>query len=688
MSSSLPRRLRPWAVPAAAGTLIVVSLATARITDATNVADAAMLAAAVVAGAPVLRKAVVGLRYRVIGIDLLVSVAAVGAVLIGDLWEAAAVTFLFAVGHALEAATMNRTRSALAELVAVAPQTAVVLRDGAQVTVPVREVAPGETVLVKNGAQVPVDGEVLVGSGALDEASITGESMPVEKVPGDRVFAGTVSRGGFLQVRADAVGRDTTLARIIRRVEDAQDARGRTQTFMERFSARYTPAIMVGAVVAGIASGDVELALTLLVIGCPGALVISIPVAIVAGIGRGAREGMLIKGGEFLETTARVTAVALDKTGTLTHGTPAVTDVRPAAGVTDAELLRWASAAESGSEHPLAAAVIAAATDAGVAPHGVADDVAPVPGHGIVATVQGRRVVVGNAALLVAEGIDGGAALADEAEVSAAGRTTVVVALDGVVLGVLGLADTIRPDAAEMVTRLHASGIRTVVMLTGDAERVARTVADATGVDQVEAHLLPEDKLAAVQRLQAQGHVVAMVGDGVNDAPALAVADIGVAMGAAGTAVAVETADIALMRDDLLALPAALDLARRTVRVMRQNIAIALVTVGALLAGVLLGGVTMSLGMLVHEASVLVVIANAMRLLRGARPSRPRGRPDRSGAVRRPRPAVGVVPQGRDPRFEGQSPRGVPGGLEADGRLAGGLERAQHVEPSEDLPRS
>ncbi len=688
MSSSLPRRLRPWAVPAAAGTLIVVSLATARITDATNVADAAMLAAALVAGAPVLRKAVVGLRYRVIGIDLLVSVAAVGAVLIGDLWEAAAVTFLFAVGHALEAATMNRTRSALAELVAVAPQTAVVLRDGAQVAVPVREVAPGETVLVKNGAQVPVDGEVLVGSGALDEASITGESMPVEKVPGDRVFAGTVSRGGFLQVRADAVGRDTTLARIIRRVEDAQDARGRTQTFMERFSARYTPAIMVGAVIAGLVSGDVELALTLLVIGCPGALVISIPVAIVAGIGRGAREGMLIKGGEFLETTARVTAVALDKTGTLTHGTPAVTDVRPAAGVTAAELLRWAAAAESGSEHPLAAAVIAAATDAGVGPHGVADDVAPVPGHGIVATVQGRRIVVGNPALLVAEGIDGGLSLRDEAEVSAAGRTTVVVALDGVVLGVLGLADTVRPDAAEMVARLHASGIRTVVMLTGDAERVARTVAEATGVDQVEAHLLPEDKLAAVQRLQAAGHVVAMVGDGVNDAPALAVADIGVAMGAAGTAVAVETADIALMRDDLLALPAALGLARRTVRVMRQNIAIALVTVGALLAGVLLGGVTMSLGMLVHEASVLVVIANAMRLLRGARPSRRRGRSRSSGAEGGPRPAVGVVPQGRDPRLEGQVSGRVPGGLEADARLAGGLERAQHVDAAEDLPRA
>src|SRR5690554_403128 len=464
-----------WSTPIVSGALIIASFAlqwigggganvtlgpqwwldagshSVHATGAFTLADALMLAGAVVAGYAIVVKALRALVAKIVGIDLLVSVAAIGAVIIGNFWEAAAVTFLFAIGHSLTAATLNKTRSALSALIAVAPDTAVVMREGQQVEVGAGQVRMGEIVLVKNGAKVPVDGQVVSGNGALDEASITGESIPVDKSKGDQVFAGTVSRGGFLQVLATGIGADTTLARIIHRVEEAQDAKARTQAFIDRFSRWYTPAVMVLALVAGLVSGDVVLALTLLVIGCPGALVISIPVAIVAGIGRGAREGMLIKGGEFLETTARVTAVALDKTGTLTHGTPAVTDVRPAPGFTEADLLRWAAAAESGSEHPLAAAVIAAASDAGVAPHGVADDVGPVPGHGIVATVQGRRVVVGNAALLVAEGIDGAAALEDEAAVSAAGRTTVVVALDGVVLGVLGLADTIRPDAAEMV---------------------------------------------------------------------------------------------------------------------------------------------------------------------------------------------------------------------------------------------
>src|SRR5665811_1606348 len=316
-----------WGVPAVSGTLIVASFAVAGTSATTMVSDVLMAAAAVVAGVPIVAKAVRALAVTVVGVDLLVSVATVGALVIGEYWEAAAVTFLFAVGHALENATLNRTRSALAELVAVAPDIAVVLRGGHQVEVAAASVALEETVLVKNGAKVPVDGEVIGGAGAVDEASITGESLPVEKGPGDRVFAGTVSRGGLLQVRATGVGADTTLARIIHRVEDAQDAKAPTQAFMDRFSAWYTPAIIALALVVGLAAGNVVLALTLLVIGCPGALVISIPVAVVAGIGRGAKEGILIKGGQFLETSARITAVALDKTGTLTEGRPVLTDV-------------------------------------------------------------------------------------------------------------------------------------------------------------------------------------------------------------------------------------------------------------------------------------------------------------------------------------------------------------------------
>ena len=587
--------------------------------------DALMVIAAVVAGAPILLAAVRALQVRTVGIDLLVTIAASGALVIGEYWEAAAVTVLFAVGHALEARTMDRTRSALTELVAAASDLAIVLRDGQQVEIPAAEVRLGETVLVKNGAKVPVDGTVLAGTGAIDEAAITGESIPAAKGEDDPVFAGSVSAGGFLQVRATGVGADTTLARIIHRVEEAQDAKARTQTFLERFSTWYTPGIILLALLAGLATGDVVLALTLLVIGCPGALVISIPVAVVAGIGRGARDGLLIKGGEFLETSAEVDTVALDKTGTLTEGRPYLTDVTVLDPALDrTAVLRWAARAEAGSEHPLARPVLEGAAEEGIVPGDLPEHTEPVPGKGIVAAVEGRRVAVGNLPLLEHEGVLVPAGAQEEiARLAGLGRTPMAVALDGTVIGVLAVADRLRPEAAEMVRHLHAEGVRSVLMLTGDDRRVAEAVAAQVGIDEVRAGLLPEDKLAAVTALQREGRTVAMVGDGVNDAPALATADIGVAMGAAGSGVAIETADIALMHDDLLRLPEALGLARRTVRVMRQNIVLAVATVALLLAGVFAGGVTMAIGMLVHEASVLAVIANAMRLLRRRRPTRP-----------------------------------------------------------------
>ncbi|ALU38907.1 HAD family hydrolase [Kocuria flava] len=613
-----------WAIPAVAGVLILASFVASEVVGSVLWADGLMLAAAVVAGNQIVVKAVRAMVARMVGIDLLVAVAAIGAVIIGNYWEAAAVTFLFAVGHALESATLNKTRSALAELVAVAPDTAVVLRDGEQVEVPAADVVMGEIVLVKNGAKVPVDGQVVAGTGAVDEASITGESIPVEKAKSDQVFAGTVSRGGFLQVLATGIGADTTLARIIHRVEEAQDAKAATQAFIDRFSTWYTPAIMVLALVAGLITGDVVLALTLLVIGCPGALVISIPVAIVAGIGRAARNGILIKGGEFLETSAKITAVAVDKTGTLTEGRPQLTDVVVLDPALDrAGVLGWAAAAEVGSEHPLARPILDAAAAEGVGASVVPEAVDPVPGKGIVSTTDGVRVLIGNAALLEQYGITDPKAAAAAQKLAAAGRTPMIVAVDNAVIGVIAVADQVRSDAAEMVSRLHEAGVEKVVMLTGDAPLVAQAIGHVTGVDEVRAGLLPEDKLEAVAALQREGHVVAMVGDGVNDAPALATADIGAAMGAAGSAVAVETADIALMGDNLLKLPEAIGLAKRTVTVMHQNITVALITVVLLLAGVFAGGVTMSIGMLVHEASVLIVIANAMRLLRRAQDTTP-----------------------------------------------------------------
>lgn len=604
-----------WAVPIISGALIIASWIASGFVGANAVADGLMLTAAVVAGWRIARDAVRALMVRDIGIDALVTVAAVGAILISNYWEAAAVTFLFAVGNALESATLNKTRSALQELVAVAPDEAVVLRGGEQVTVGAAEVAPGEIVIVKNGAKVPVDGVVVDGTGAIDQASITGESVPVDKRIGDQVFAGTISRGGFLRVEATGVGADTTLARIIHRVEEAQDAKAPTQTFMEKFSRWYTPGIIVLAVVSGLVFRDVELALTLLVIGCPGALVISIPVSIVSGIGRAARDGILIKGGEFLETAADIDLVAVDKTGTLTVGEPQLIDVIPVGDATGHDVLAAAARAEAGSEHPLAAPILEAARDEGLSV-ALPDTVESVPGKGIRAVVDGEPILVGNPALLEQFGIDSPAAARIAGELADGGATPMIVAAGDRTLGVIAVADEVRDMAADMVAGLHRIGVKDVVMLTGDVEPVARAIGDATGVDEIRASLLPEDKYDAVQSYRAAGRTVAMVGDGVNDAPALAAADIGVAMGAAGSAVAVESADIALMSDDLLKLPEAIDLAKRTNRVMKQNIFIALLTVAVLLAGVFAGGVTMAIGMLVHELSVLVVIVNAMRLLR------------------------------------------------------------------------
>lgn len=608
---------KTWGVVAASGLLIVASWLVGRLTSADAVADGLMIIAALVAGYRIAVSAVQALRIRMISIDLLVVVAAVGAMFIDNYWESAAVTFLFALGKALEKATLNRTRRALSDLVDSAPETATILRDGEPETVEVWELEPGDLVLVRNGEQVPVDGRVLSGNGGVDEATITGESVPAEKSEGSEVFAGTWLRSGVLRIEAVGIGADTTLARIVHRVEDAQDDKARTQTFMERFSTWYTPAVMISALVVALipwslvaTMGNIELALTLLVIGCPGALVISIPVSIVAGIGRSAKDGVLIKGGEYLESAARVDAVVVDKTGTLTNGRPVLTDV----DVLDddysrEDVLRLAALAETASEHPLAEAIISGAREAGLEID-LVEAAEPVAGKGIRAEVDGRVVAVGSADLL-----DHRPDNARILELNDQGRTAMFVGVDGRAVGIVAVADTIRDDAPAAVRALHDAGIR-VVMATGDAQRVARNVGAELGVDEIRAELMPEDKVEIVRELQSRGHTVAMVGDGVNDTPALALADIGVAMGAAGSPAAIETADIALMADRLPRLPYALSLAKRTVRTMRLNIAIALVTVAALLAGLFLGGVTMSIGMLVHEVSVLAVIAIAMLLLR------------------------------------------------------------------------
>ncbi len=583
------------------------------------------IAAALIAGSDIAVRAWHSLRARSASIELLVTIAAVGAIAIGEYWEAAAVTFLFLLGGYLEARTIAKTRSALKDLIDLAPTEVTVRRDGTELVLAPHQVLRGDTVIVRPGGRIGVDGTVLSGRAAVNQAAITGESMPEDKSEGSSVFAGTVSHDGYLEIRAEGVGADTTLAHIIQRVEQAQEAKAPIQRFIERFAQWYTPAIIVLTILTYALTGNIELALTLLVVACPGALVISTPISVIAGIGQAARQGVLIKGGEHLETAARIRAVAFDKTGTLTVGRPAVTSIVPLAALQPVpgieqddrkqQLLRWTAVAEGGSEHPLARAILREVK--GDEPIAAADNFETFAGGGIGAGWQGRRIEIGSPDWLrqrVADWpTDAQAALE---EIRQRGETLAAISVDGKVFGLLGFADQVRPEAAAALQQLRDGGVRRLVMLTGDhlasAQRVARTL----GITEVQAGLLPEHKLKAIERLRAEAGVTAMVGDGINVAPALAAAYVGVAMGAAGTDVAIDTADIALMTDDLERVARAITLARATVRNIRQNTGIALLTVAGLLAGVFAGEVHMAGGMFIHQASVLLVILNGMRLMR------------------------------------------------------------------------
>jgi len=630
----LERRKR---IAVAGGVLIAMGLVSGWWSEVLS--DVVLAAVALVAGGEIGVRAWRALRLRQVGIELLVTVAAAGALVLGEVWEAAAVTWLFVLGGWLEARTLSGTRRAVARLLETAPATAVVVRGGEQVEVAVGEVGAGELVLVKPGMRVSVDGVVEGGYAAVDESTITGEPVPAEKGPGERVYAGTIVKGGLLRIRATGVGRDTVLARIIRRVEEAQESKVPAQRFIERFARWYTPLILVLGGAAWLVTGDARLALTLLVIACPGALVIAIPVSVVAGIGRAAREGILIKGGEQVERLGRVTAVALDKTGTLTEGRPRLTDVvalvgEPVGvggeavcgagaagsvadcGAAQRAVLWLAAIAENGSEHPVGRPIVEAARALGVVPQ--PDRLEAVVGRGVRAEAGGARIEIGSVAALREWAVAVPARAAEWAErIARQGRTPLLVARDGAVVGVLGVADAPWENAVRAVRRLRELGVGRIALLTGDGGSAARAVAAATGIAEVHAGLLPGEKLDRVRRMQAEGGVVAAVGDGVNDAPALAGADVGIAMGAAGSDVAIETAGVALMADDLEKVPRAIEIGRRIVANMRQNLAVALVTVAALLAGVLLGEVHMAGGMMVHQLSVLGVIGNGMRLLRG-----------------------------------------------------------------------
>lgn len=573
-----------------------------------------MIAAAIVAGTPILKNALVALRYRVLGIDALVSIAVIGAMFIGEYWEAAAVTFLFMFGEYLESRTIEKTRSSIQSLLDLAPDKARVIRDGVEVEISPDDVVEGDLVIIKPGEKIAVDGTVVEGSAYANQAAITGESIPVNKVEGDGVFSGAIIETGYLVVRADRVGEDTTFARILQMVEEAQDKKANTQKFLETFSRYYTPFIIVLAVVIYLITRDLVLALTLLVIACPGALVISTPISIVAGIGNGAKHGVLVKGGEIMEKLGKIKVLAFDKTGTLTVGKPMVTHIK-AYGIEEDQLLRLTAIGESYSEHPLARAIIQKAEE-------VFGEIAQVPeeseiitGQGLKVVIEGETYLIGNRKLFADHNIfthDKEEYIRSEEE---QGQTVIIIGNLKEILGVISIADIVREDAKKLISNVKTLGVRKIVMLTGDNKRAAKAISEELGIDEYYAELLPEGKVEVLSKLQEKYGVAAMVGDGVNDAPALASADLGIAIGGAGTDVAMETADVVLMSDEIRMLSHAIGLSRATVNNMKQNIYFALAVAAILLIGVLFKTVNLSFGMLVHELSVLLVIVNAVRLL-------------------------------------------------------------------------
>ena len=581
--------------------------------------DGLLLAATAVAVLPIAVKAWQAVRMRAFSIELLVVIAVLGAISIREYVESSVVTFLFLFGAYLENRTLQKTRSSLRELIEMAPQEAILLQeDGTRVTIGVDEVKAGDRIVVLPGGKIPVDGVIVKGRALVNEAAITGESAPVSESAEERVFSGSLVDTGYLELLADKVGDETTFAKIIELVEEAQDSKSKTERFLDRFSTYYTPSVTVLALLVYSLTRDLHLAITFLVIACPGALVIGAPVSNVAGIGNGAKNGVLIKGGEAMERFAKVDTLVFDKTGTLTKGKPEVTDLHPLGSMTAEDILGLAAKAETLSEHHLGETIVKEARKQGVDLNRYRlTEGEAIKGHGVLAVVDGRPIALGNRKLMEAEGIPMDPEAARYAvNRERAGNTAIFIAIQGQLEAILSVADQIRDDAPAALAAMRDQGVKRIIMLTGDNRHTAEAVAKRLGMDEWHAELLPHEKVAHVKRLKAAGAVVAMAGDGVNDAPAIAAADIGTAMGEGGTDISMETADVVLMADRLSQYAHAKALSMQTIRNLRQNIILALAVVAILLVGVLGGQVHMAGGMFIHEGSVLIVIANGMRLLR------------------------------------------------------------------------
>lgn len=573
-----------------------------------------LIIASILGVAPIAIQAYQALKVKVVSIDVLVTIAVIGAVLIQNYEESAIVTFLFLFGSYLEQRTLNKTRSAIKELTELAPESALKqMENGEFEEVDVDDVDEGDILLVKTGAKVPVDGTVLIGEGHINEASITGESLPVSKKVDSEVFAGSILENGTIQIRADRIGEDTTFGRIIELVEEAQDSKSEAERFIDRFSKYYTPAVLVLGFIVWFFSKNIELAITILVLGCPGALVIGVPVSNVAGIGNGARNGVLLKGSEVINDFSRVDTIVFDKTGTLTVGNPEVAE-KEFYGKNTEEVLGYLASVERESDHPLAKAVL---QDIGETTFSTVEETEVVKGGGIVAKIGVHRIAVGNVALMEKENVKlSEKAKKDVERFEKNGNSLVLTAVDGELNVLMGIRDQIRPGVKKDLQKLKKLGVKNLVVLSGDNQGTVDLVARELGLTEAHGHMLPEGKSAYIEKMQAEGGIIAFVGDGVNDSPSLALADIGIAMGS-GTDVAIETSDVVLMNSDFSRLPHALGLTKSTSRNMKQNITIAVGVVLVLLASLLFSEwMSMSIGMLVHEASILVVILNGMRLLR------------------------------------------------------------------------
>ena len=597
------------------GGLLLVALLAYLINPGSLAQNISLIIAAVLAGIPIAIKAIQSLRMKAFSIDLLVTIAVVGAMIIGEYTEAAVVSFLFLFGDYLEGRTLRKTRASLKSLMDMAPLEATVLKDGIRITIPADEVQVGDHVIVQPGGRIPVDGKVISGQSLINQAAITGESVPVSKAKGDQVFSSTVSDNGYLEILAEKVSEDTTFSKIIELVEEAQEVKAKTQKFMERFAAYYTPGIIILSVLVGLITQNIHLALTFLVIACPGALVISVPVSIVAGIGNGAKNGILIKGGDKMENLAKVNALVFDKTGTLTKGKPEVTDIK-AYGVSTDELLQLAAEVEVTSEHHLGKTIVKKAEEKGLHLVRQPSNVEIIKGHGLQAILDTKQIYIGNRSGAEKFGI----AIDAEAneymlQQQKNGNTSVFIARDKEVIGIISIADQVREEAPATMAQLRSAGIDDLMMLTGDNELVAQKVAHQLEIDNVYSELLPEDKVSKISELKTSGRKVAMIGDGINDAPAIATADVGIAMGGTATDVTMQTADIILMSDKLDKLPYAIQLSKSTIRNMKQNTYFALITVALLLVGVLTDNIHLASGMLIHEISVILVILNAVRLV-------------------------------------------------------------------------